>query len=1084
MPLAIEGAERVSQSRSLLSQINNNVHVDISEVITFIQYDHASDLTLNTMVAIVHTLSDFEKQQVLGEWIKLFVSEKGDIDPNVISLFGKGLYWEYGYDVLEYLLKQANLGNLDNIKVCENLIKSNAQFTIQDKEDELGAIIKKNESTQKIKLIDLFLKDYKNMMYLIAEHADLNPNSLKPIDKNTDDVRLHSRLEDLAALDHDARLLKVLQNHKLIQDVKDLTEPKNYFISALLNKNKTDEETKLFIEWMIEDQLDYKLQFLDVSLIFGMLESGKIQSINVLLNKISDEQKSALFPKGLNAKGKQEIGLSISNIFSELVKQDSTKQHIVVVLNLFHFLPDEYLSDFNVLIALREMPYFIEVFSALTDNAELYRRFITHNHSIAAFKKFAEKNDKNIKEALCLALNLGMKPEEFRLLLEYSIEHNSYNAIKTLIRYLKANPNLSECPKICDPKGRDVITALLVSSVPNKNKLIKECCTNADGSLNHNVLKPLQDFKTNILMLAFLTKNEDVIEKLCSDIEFVKSNFINAIDYEGYTICHYMVLSGLPVSEIGKKLIAFNFKAQEIDTPNKQGVTPLMLALLSDNIEMFRLLLDMGADINAQDNNGFNVLFYACYHAKESFIDEILLSRSIDLNAQNKYDLNALALLDNKEGIPITNDLNNTIASINLHLSSISRGLYNIPTRKNTLNHQDYANIKKILVSYGAICSRSYPNVNILTDIINVIPKLVFKGFYMIYQNIHVPTYLGSFVISFFQPQSWMGILYHTMNWSWLFNRLLPKGWQAIKDSLDNIDNFSARFDFNDSDNLVGLYAIGSFGCMISGNSLKDYMNKMSSDKVKHRLVKGDLGSLIVSDVAGLKSDVRFKTFMNYVQLISRYCQVHSDSKRMPFLARIQSVFLKAEISEACAHICNNYDGANDKFDEKFKNFQELMLGYNARVIHRELRDNDQFNVFIEYVRSHKILVSPELYLACLEYHQFKLQNNGKAWFGARVKDYFALPNTQAAIKELTDNATTFERSQVFVEGRQSFVSWYKSKEITKDQYFDSAKDDVNTDQPQQPLERNIGLSQKTKPIAVGFTSSVLGVGLYYGVYV
>lgn len=47
---------------------------------------------------------------------------------------------------------------------------------------------------------------------------------------------------------------------------------------------------------------------------------------------------------------------------------------------------------------------------------------------------------------------------------------------------------------------------------------------------------------------------------------------------------------------------------ESLDAGDAQGQTPLMCAAVSGNIEMVQLLVEAGADINAQDKKGFTVI--------------------------------------------------------------------------------------------------------------------------------------------------------------------------------------------------------------------------------------------------------------------------------------------------------------------------------------------------------------------------------------------------------------------------------------------------------------------------------------------
>lgn len=70
-----------------------------------------------------------------------------------------------------------------------------------------------------------------------------------------------------------------------------------------------------------------------------------------------------------------------------------------------------------------------------------------------------------------------------------------------------------------------------------------------------------------------------------------------------------------------------------INTPNKSGYTPLIIAGYRNQLEAVKVLLDLGANVNAVSEDG-TVLTAACYKSNTALV-KILLERHADVNVKN-----------------------------------------------------------------------------------------------------------------------------------------------------------------------------------------------------------------------------------------------------------------------------------------------------------------------------------------------------------------------------------------------------------------------------------------------------------------
>lgn len=70
-----------------------------------------------------------------------------------------------------------------------------------------------------------------------------------------------------------------------------------------------------------------------------------------------------------------------------------------------------------------------------------------------------------------------------------------------------------------------------------------------------------------------------------------------------------------------------------INTPNKSGYTPLIIAGYRNQLEAVKVLLDLGANVNAVSEDG-TVLTAACYKSNTALV-KILLKQHADVNVKN-----------------------------------------------------------------------------------------------------------------------------------------------------------------------------------------------------------------------------------------------------------------------------------------------------------------------------------------------------------------------------------------------------------------------------------------------------------------
>ncbi len=91
------------------------------------------------------------------------------------------------------------------------------------------------------------------------------------------------------------------------------------------------------------------------------------------------------------------------------------------------------------------------------------------------------------------------------------------------------------------------------------------------------------------------------------------------------------------IREENKEKVELLLRAGTDANINMHGQTPLVTAVLFYNLEVTELLIDYGADINAESNDGMNALSTAMLEPEDLDIVRLLLERGADVNAKSSY---------------------------------------------------------------------------------------------------------------------------------------------------------------------------------------------------------------------------------------------------------------------------------------------------------------------------------------------------------------------------------------------------------------------------------------------------------------
>jgi len=103
----------------------------------------------------------------------------------------------------------------------------------------------------------------------------------------------------------------------------------------------------------------------------------------------------------------------------------------------------------------------------------------------------------------------------------------------------------------------------------------------------------------------------------------------------------------------------------DVNVADKQGNSPLHLAIRNGNLDMFHVLIGTGSDLNAVNKQGDTPLHIAVKLKKLDFIKE-LIAAGANLNAKNKKLETPLHLAINKNYIAAIKDLIESGADLNV----------------------------------------------------------------------------------------------------------------------------------------------------------------------------------------------------------------------------------------------------------------------------------------------------------------------------------------------------------------------------------------------------------------------------------
>lgn len=182
--------------------------------------------------------------------------------------------------------------------------------------------------------------------------------------------------------------------------------------------------------------------------------------------------------------------------------------------------------------------------------------------------------------------------------------------------------------------------------------------------VNENV-RFLDDYKNDYdINLKFESEDNDSLIDYA--ISYKESNIykyllernvsLDNINDKGENIIHSIVYSGCP-----NRLIEVNdIKKINLNHKSNDGTTPLILSVLLENFEIFKLLIALGANVNLSDENGNLPIHLACQFGNIEMVD-ILIENGTKLFDKTENGNLPLALAVNENHIEIIKKLYDTM---------------------------------------------------------------------------------------------------------------------------------------------------------------------------------------------------------------------------------------------------------------------------------------------------------------------------------------------------------------------------------------------------------------------------------------
>ncbi len=274
-------------------------------------------------------------------------------------------------------------------------------------------------------------------------------------------------------------------------------------------------------------------------------------------------------------------------------------------------------------------------------------------------------------------INRGIKPTDQALFFATQgsrQKQNGLDVFETLITKYKLNP------KVVNPDGANILH--VIARRPNTdliNYFIGQGVDLAQRDKSGNTILIVASAGTNIDFIKTLLANvnninatnengESALTKAIATGTAEITSFlikngadINIVDRNGNNLAYYWFNSFRPAGATGRpgttpqpddfeeKLIVLKNAGVNIISPQQDGSTLLHLAVEKQNLDLINKAIQLGIDVNAQDEEGNTALHKAALTAKDDKVLRVLINAGINAELKTEFDETAFELANQND---------------------------------------------------------------------------------------------------------------------------------------------------------------------------------------------------------------------------------------------------------------------------------------------------------------------------------------------------------------------------------------------------------------------------------------------------